>query len=79
MSEIVASLIFMSFYVHELYTSEIRAHFILLVSCLQFRFILETRSRVLYGELYTQGLQNLIYLCLSTDCFMKILSPLIRT
>ena len=27
---------------------------------------------MLNGELYTQRVQELIYLCLSTDCFMKI-------
>ena len=31
-----------------------------------------TRGRVLNRELNTQRLQQLIYLCLSTDCFMKI-------
>ena len=31
-----------------------------------------THGRVFNGELYTQRLQKLIYLCLSTDCFMKI-------
>ena len=31
-----------------------------------------TRGRVLNGELYAQKLQNLIYLHLFTDCFMKI-------
>ena len=31
-----------------------------------------TRGRVLNGELYAQRLQKLIYLHLSTDCFMKI-------
>ena len=30
------------------------------------------RGRVLNGELYAQRLQKLIYLLLSTDCFMKI-------
>ena len=30
------------------------------------------RGRVLNGELYTQRLHKLIYLCLSTECFMKI-------
>ena len=30
-----------------------------------------TRGRVLNGELYEQRLQKLIYLYLSTDCFMK--------
>ena len=29
-------------------------------------------GRVLNGELYTQRLHKLIYLCLSTECFMKI-------
>ena len=31
-----------------------------------------TRGRVLNGELYAQRLDKLIYLHLSTDCFMKI-------
>ena len=31
-----------------------------------------TRGRVLDGELYAQRLQKLIYLHLSTDCFMKV-------
>ena len=31
-----------------------------------------TRGRVLNGELYVQRLQKLIYLCLFTDCVMKI-------
>ena len=31
-----------------------------------------TRGRVLNGELYAQILQKLIYLNLSTECFMKI-------
>ena len=31
-----------------------------------------TRGRVLNGELYAQRLHKLIYLCLSTECFMKI-------
>ena len=31
-----------------------------------------TRGRVLNGELYAHRLQKLIYLHLSTDCFMKI-------
>ena len=31
-----------------------------------------TRGRVLNGEISTQRLQKLIYLYLSTDCFMKI-------
>ena len=31
-----------------------------------------TRGRVLNGELYAQRLQQLIYLHLSKDCFMKI-------
>ena len=31
-----------------------------------------TRGRVLNGELYTQRLHKVIYLCLSTKCFMKI-------
>ena len=31
-----------------------------------------TRGRVLNGEHYAQRLQKLIYLLLSTDCFMKI-------
>ena len=31
-----------------------------------------TRGRVLNGELYAQRLQKLIYLHLSTDCFMQI-------
>ena len=29
-------------------------------------------ARVLNGELCTERLQKLIYLCLSTDCFMRI-------
>ena len=31
-----------------------------------------TRGRVHNGELNTQRLQKLIYLCLSTECFMTI-------
>ena len=31
-----------------------------------------TRGRLLNGELYAQRLQKLIYLHLSTDCFMTI-------
>ena len=31
-----------------------------------------TRGRVLNGEICTQRLHKLIYLCLSTECFMKI-------
>ena len=31
-----------------------------------------TRGGMINGELHTQRLQKLIYLCLSTDCFMKI-------
>ena len=31
-----------------------------------------TSGRVLNGELYAQRLQKLMYLYLSTDCFMKI-------
>ena len=33
-----------------------------------------TRGRVLNGQLYAQRLQTIIYLPLSTDCFMKIFS-----
>ena len=35
-----------------------------------------THGRVLNGELYAQKLQNLIYLHLSTDCFMEDFSPI---
>ena len=42
-----------------------------------------TRGKVLKGQLYTQRLQKLIYLYLSTNCFMKISlqssGPLART
>ena len=31
-----------------------------------------TRGRVLNGELNTQRLHKLVYLCLFTECFMKI-------
>ena len=34
---------------------------------------MESCGRVLNGELYAQRFENLIYLHLSTDCFMKLL------
>ena len=38
----------------------------------KFKLVLESRGRVLNGELYAQILQKLIYLHLFTNCFMKI-------
>ena len=37
-----------------------------------------TRRRELNGELYAQGLRKLIYLHLSTDCFMNTSVPWIE-
>ena len=55
---------------------------ILILFVMQFRFVLESHVvECSNGELYAQRLLKLVYLHLSTDCFMKIIyfSSIYRT
>ena len=57
-----------------------KVKFLHLFTKLQFKYVVESRDRVLKGELYTQGIQLIyLYLSISTVLFRKDFSSIIRT